>query len=104
MSAAALTPVVWVLTTFAVASFLVLANAAHRRPRIGALTERAFIAGVLAFLGIVASILRHNTDTGFSIMPQPIAALLFAVTMLVVLAIPTAWLVLWLLGRLGEAK
>lgn len=102
MTAAALTPLLILLTAGAWTSFFVLGRAAFQRPRIGALTERTFIAFVLAVLGTISSLLRYNTDSGFALFPQPIAALLFASTMLVVLAIPTAWLVLWLLGRLGQ--
>lgn len=102
MTAAALTPLLWLLTTFAWASFLVLSWAAFRGARIGALTERTFIAFVLACLGTVSSLLRYNTDSGFALFPQPVAALIFAVTMLVVLLIPTVWLVAWFTGNLGE--
>lgn len=102
MNAAALTPVLWLLTGFAWLSFLVLSRAAFHGVRIGALTERAFIAFVLAMLGTVGSVLRYNTDSGFSLMPMQAATVVFAVTILFVLLIPTAWLVMWLLGRLGE--
>ena len=102
MTAATLTPILFLLTVGAWSSFFVLGRAALRPPRIGALTERAFIALVIAVLGTVSSALRYNTDSGFTIVPQPVAALIFACTMLVVLAIPTVWLALWLLGRLGS--
>ena len=104
MSAAALTPILWTLTVAAWASFIVLSWAAFGGSRIGALTERTFIAFIIAVLGTVASVLRHNTDTGFSMFPQPVAALIFAITMLTVLAIPVAWLVMWFTGRLGERE
>ncbi len=104
MSAASLTPLLIFLTLGSWTSFLVLGHAAFRRPRIGALTERTFIAFVLAVLGTVSSLLRYNTDSGFALFPQPVAALVFASTMLVVLTIPTVWLVLWLMGRLGQGE
>jgi hypothetical protein len=85
-------------------SFLVLGWNAVKRPRIGALTERTVIAFVLAFLGTVAFVLRFNSDHGYALFEQPVAALIFAVTMLVVLSIPTGWLVLFLLGRLAQAE
>jgi hypothetical protein len=104
VTAAQLTPLLIMLTAAAWTSFVVLGRAAYRKPRIGALTERTFIAFVLAVLGSISCVLRYNTDSGLSLFPLPVAALLFASTMLVVLAIPTAWLVLWLLGRLGQGE
>lgn len=101
ITAATLTPLLWVLTLVAGISFLVLGNAARKPPRIGSLTERTLIAFVIFALGLVSSVIRLNTDTGFSLFPQPVASLSFAITILVILLIPAAWLVRWYQGKLG---
>lgn len=93
MTAADLTPLLLFLTVCAWASFALFVWAAFDGPRITSLSERTYIAFVLACLGTVACILRYNTDTGYSLMPQPTASLLFVMTMLAVLTIPTIWLV-----------
>ena len=102
MNAATLTPIVWVLTGLAWVSFVVFVWAAFAGPRIASLTERTWIALLIALLGTVASLLRYNTDTGFSLFSQATATLLFAITILLVLAVPAAWLVLFVTGRLGR--
>lgn len=104
MNAAALTPLLWILTGLAWVSFLVLSRAAFRGARIGPLTERTFIALILAGLGTVASLLRYNTDSGYSLFTREVATLSFAVAMLLVLLLPSAWLVMWFTGRLGPSK
>lgn len=101
ITAATLTPILWILTGIAFLSFVVLGRAALRPPRIGSLTERTLIAFVIFALGLVGSVLRYNTDTGFSLMPQQVAALIFALTVLVILLIPPAWLFRWYQGKLG---
>lgn len=93
MSAADLTPFLLLLTVCAWTSFGLFVWAAFDGPWIASLGERTYIAFILACLGTVASILRYNTDTGYSLMPQSTASLLFVVTMLAVLTIPTIWLV-----------
>lgn len=102
MNAAALTPTLWFLTAMAWISFVVLGWAAIQRPRITSLTERTVLAFVLAVLGTVASLLRYNTDTGFAIFPQAVATLIFAVTMLAVLAVPLIWLLMFIALLLGN--
>lgn len=104
MNAAALTPLLLILTGCAWVSFGLLTWASFRGKRIAVLTERTFIAFVLAMLGSIAFVLRYNSDHGFALFEQPTAALIFAVTMLVVLSIPTAWLLLYILGRLGSSS
>lgn len=101
ITAATLTPILWILTGIALLSFVVLGRAARRPPRIGSLTERTMIAFVIFVLGGVSSVLRYNTDTGFSLFPQQVAALTFAITILVILLIHAAWLVRWYQGKLG---
>jgi hypothetical protein len=98
----ALTPVAFILTGAAWLSFLVLGRAATRRPRIGALTERAFIALVVASLGTVSCLIVLNTDNGHAFFTTEVASLLFRLAIIAVLAVPALWLVLWLTGRLGQ--
>jgi hypothetical protein len=45
------------------------APGAWQRPRIGALTERAAIAVVLAIFGSVCVVLVLNTDSGHALIP-----------------------------------
>jgi len=98
----ALTPLLWLLTGFAWISFGVLVWAAFEVPRITALSERTLIAFLIALLGTVASLLRYNADTGLSLFPQSTAVLIFVLVILAVLLVPTAWLFLFVLGRLGD--
>jgi cytochrome c oxidase assembly factor CtaG len=98
-----LTPVAFILTGCAWLSFLVLGRAALRRPRIGALTERAFIAFVIAALGTVSCLIVMNTDNGHAFFPVEVASLLFRLAIIAVLAVPTLWLALWTTGQLGQA-
>lgn len=104
MTAASLTPLVFLLTGGAWASFIVLGRAASHRPRIGALTERAFIAFVIAALGTIACVIVLNTDSGRPYFDSDTASFVFRAAMLVVLSIPSAWLLLWLTGRLGQGE
>lgn len=104
MSAAILTPFLIAFSGLAWLSFIVLARAAIRKPRIGALTERAVLAFLLAVLGTVSSFLAANRDTGHALFTTIVAGWIFGVTVIVVVAVPTFWLLLWALGRLGEAE
>lgn len=96
-----LTPLVIALTIGAWCSFVVLARAAFSGPTIGALTERTFIAALLAVLGTVSTILILNSDTGQTAIDRTTAQLIFRTTLVVILAVPTGWLFLWLTGSLG---
>lgn len=102
VSARSLTPLALLLTFGAWWSFAVLGRAALQRPRIGALTERAFIAFIIAVLGSVACAIAVNTDSGRPWFDAATASLLFRLAIIAVLAVPTLWLVLWLTGRLGQ--
>jgi len=99
----ALTPIAFILTGGAWLSFVVLGRAAMRKPRIGALTERAFIAFVIAALGSVSCAIVLNTDSGHAYFPTEVASLLFRLAIIAVLAVPTLWLVLWMTGQLGQS-
>lgn len=104
VTARTLTPMVVILTAGAITSFLVLTNAARRKPRIGALTERAFIAFLIAVLGTVSCAIVINTDAGHPLFDAVTASLVFRIAIIAVLAVPSVWLVLWYAGRLGEGK
>jgi hypothetical protein len=91
-----------VLTLSSWASFVVLGHAALEPPRIGALSERAFIAFIIAVLGSVSCVIVANTDAGQPWFDTQVASLLFRLTILAVLAVPTVWLILWYSGRLGQ--
>jgi len=99
---AGLTPFLFALTAGAWVSVVVLAHFAHAGPRIGALTERAFVGLTIAVLGSVASVLALNTDLGSPWFTADVRSLIFRLSILAVLAVPCVWLVLWLAGRLGE--
>lgn len=78
-----------------------LVGAARRKPRIGALTERAFLAVKDAVFGIVCVALVWNTDTSQALLPLEVARLLFRGLLFVNLMIPPFWLALWFTNRLG---
>lgn len=96
-----LTWLVFALTVTAWVSAAVLGRAALRPPHIGALTERAVIAVVIALLGTISCIIVLNTDLGRPWFPVAISSALFRLSVLGVLAVPLTWLILWYLGRLG---
>ena len=102
MSAAALTPLAIALTIAAWCSLVVLTHAALQKPRIGALSERAFIAFIIAVLGTVACTLAINTDAGRPWFGAEAASMLFRLSIIAVLAVPSIWLALWVTGRLGQ--
>lgn len=85
-------------------SAALLVRAARKRPRIGALTERAFLAVKDALFGIVCVVLVWNTDTSQALLPLEVARILFRGLLFLNLLIPPIWLVLYLTNRLaGEA-
>lgn len=98
-----LTPLLFALTILSWVSFAVLGRAALQRPRIGALSERTLIAAIIAMLGTVACLIVANTDAGRPLFDAATSSLLFRLSILAVLAVPAAWLGLWLTGRLGSA-
>lgn len=82
-------------------STTLLLRAAWKRPRIGALTERAAIAVVLAIFGSVCVVLVLNTEAGGALIQLEAARFLFRVCLVILLLIPAYWLVLYLTNRLG---
>jgi hypothetical protein len=102
MIEAALTALVIVLTPVAWLSTGILFAGAARKPRIGALTERAAIALDISLFVTSALVLRVNTYTEFSLFPVEAARLLFLISSLGIAVLPLAWLYLFFSNRLGE--
>lgn len=101
---AALTPLLYVFTVAAWVQTLVLGRAGFGGPRIGALDERTFVGFVIAMFGTTACLIVYNTDHGRALFGSDAASVLYRLSVLAVLVIPTIWLVLWALGRLGEKR
>lgn len=89
------------LTGFSLVSAVILVRAALKKPYIGALTERALIAVLLAFFGIVYSIVVVNTEFGRTLFSTEIARVITRVAVIILLALPAYWVLLYLTGRLG---
>ena len=100
MGDAVLTSIIVVLTVVSIASAAVLVRAAYQRPRIGALTERATIAVVIAAFGLVYSAAAINTGLGSTLFTTDAARLGVRATVIVLLGIPAWWTLLYLTGRL----
>lgn len=91
------------LTVFAVISAVVLARAAFLKPRIGALTERAVIGALLAFFGVVYTVVALDTELGRVVLTTDLARFVVRCAVVAILSIPTYWTFLYLTGRLGSA-
>ena len=100
MGDAVLTSLIVVLTVVSIASAAVLVRAACQRPRIGALTERALIAVVIALFGLVYSAVAINTELGSALFGTDVARIGVRATVIVLLGIPAWWTTLYLTGRL----
>lgn len=93
---------VYALVPFAWFSAGVLWYAARKPPRIGALTERAYIAIVIAvFLSSIA-VLVANSEAKSAFLGVEIARIIFRLSVLVLGFVPVAWVLLWATGRLGD--
>lgn len=92
------------MTALAVISAAILLRAALNRPFIGALLERAGIGGIIAAFGVTSTVLILNTETGWTLIDRETASILFRVSLLALLAIPTFWDYLYYSGRLGGAE
>lgn len=93
-----------ILTVVAWLSAYVLVRAAMPRPRIGALTERAAIAVLIAVFGTVSTFLVFNTESGRAILPSEAARVLFRLCLLFLLGVPAYWTWLYRSGRLGGGQ
>ena len=100
MGDALLPSIIIMLTVVAVASAVVLVRAAIAKPRIGALSERALIAVVIAGFGLIYSTVAINTELGQTLFATDVARLGVRVTVIVLLGIPAWWTFLYLTGRL----
>jgi hypothetical protein len=93
-----------VLALLAIAAWIatgILVTRAIRRPRIGALTERAFLSVLLALFGSVCVVLLYNRETGYSIIPIDVARGAFSGLLFLLLLVSPAWLLLLATDRLG---
>jgi hypothetical protein len=86
--------VAWIATALLVAR-------AIRRPRIGALTERA---GLSVLFGTLCVVLVYNTETGQSVLPIDAARTAFRVCLFLMLLVSPAWLLLFITNRLGGGR
>lgn len=98
-----LSPPVIAVTAFAAwVSAVVLVRAArHARPSVGALTERAVIAVLIAVMLTIYAVVAANTDIGSSLFDQDTGRRFVRLVVVMVGAIPVVWCYLWLRGRLG---
>lgn len=84
-------------------STAILLMAAWKRPRIGALTERAAIAFVIAVFLTAIAVIVYNTESDQSLFAVEVARVVFRVSVLFLGLVPVGWCLLWLAGRLGES-
>lgn len=93
VSIAALTVASW-------ASTALLVRAALPAPRIGALTDRAFLATIISAFGTVSLLIVFNTDAGLAYFPVEVARVLYRLSVIALLAAAVLWMVLYLTDRL----
>jgi len=91
-----------VLTIVAVPSAIILVRAAVRRPRVGALMERATAAVVIAAFGVVYTIVAFDTELGRPILDLDGARLVVRLGVVALLCVPVWWTALYLAGKLGS--
>ncbi len=97
-----LTPLLFILTALAWLSVWLFAGPTLARPRIGALTERAWIGVVIAAMGTVFCILVLNSDAAHRFIDVELVQRLSRLTILAVLLVPAIWIFLYITGRLGQ--
>jgi len=91
---------IWLLTAFSWISALVLIRAAHGA-HIGALTERAIVATVLAVFGTVYSLVVLNAEV-VKALGLDTAVTIVRVVVVFLLMLGPYWTFLYLTGRLGD--
>lgn len=99
-----MSPLVFALGCFAVAAWgstALLVRAALRKPRIGALTERAILAFIISAYGTLGVLLLWNRESGFTLLPINVARDLFTASLFAVFFMPVVWLILFAANRLG---
>jgi hypothetical protein len=89
------------LAALAWASAVVLIVASHRRPNIGALTERAAVAVGIALFGTIYSIVVLNNDV-WRIFDTGAAVVVVRLAVVGLLTLPAAWSFAYITGRLGD--
>lgn len=96
-------PLLAVLGVISWVSAFVLVRAALPRPRIGALTERAIIAVVIALFVTVYALAALNTDAHFPFFDTDTVRFIVRIFVVILGLLPAWWTFLWLTGRLGES-
>lgn len=91
-----------VLLPFSVISAAILIRAARKRPRIGALTERAVIAGVITIMVVSGVSITINRVSGYNLFPIEVARAMFLASLVMLEFVPVGWCVLLLTRRLGN--
>jgi hypothetical protein len=86
------------------ASTFLLVTRAVRKPRIGALTERAALSVLLSLFGTLCVLLVYNTETGNTLIPTEVARALFRVCLFLLLFVSPAWVLLYATNRLGGGR
>lgn len=83
-------------------SVVILARAARRQPRIGALTERAVIGAGAALFVTLKGLIAVHADQGFPFFDARTSETILRIAVLFLGLLPVYWLALYLRGRLGE--
>ncbi len=97
----ALAAVIVVLTVVAWISAAILVHASRKRPRIGALTERATVAVVVAIFGTVYSFTVMNAQIG-AWVDVPTMVLVIRCAVILLLLMPAWWVYLYATRKLGS--
>jgi hypothetical protein len=92
---------VYALVPFAWVSAGILFWAARRPPRIGALTERSWIALVIAIFLTSISVIVFNSESGQTLLAVEVARVIFRASVVLLGLVPVSWVVLWASGRLS---
>ena len=100
MGDAVLPSIIIALTIVAVMSAAILVRAAILRPHVGALTERAILAVVLAVFGVIYSTIALTTEFGWALFSQADGRAAVRMGVVALLSIPGFWTFLYLTGRL----
>lgn len=85
-----------------VISTVLLIGEANKRPRIGALTERAIIGVAIAVMVISGCLLTINRINGYSLFPIEVARLVFLASLILLEFVPVIWLYLLFTRKLGD--
>lgn len=89
------------LAPFSVVSTALLIHEAWKKPRIGALTERAVIGADILVMIVSGVAITINRLTGYDFFPVEFARLLFLGSLVVLEFVPLYWFALFATHRLG---